>query len=192
LESVTQYLFDNIGSLFTPNSVSKHLKSQRIQNTLPTVQNQVRGLADTFIVHRVRQYDLKGKRYLEINDKYFVGDLGLRHAVLGYRESDIGGMLENVVCLELLRHGWRVAVGRSGAREVDFVAEKEEERIYLQVAYLMPSPETVDREFSVLESIRDNHPKYVLSMDPLSIKRESGVKHLRILDFLLGGFPSNG
>jgi len=85
-----------------------------------------------------------------------------------------------------------VAVGRTGAREVDFVAEKEEKRIYLQVAYLMPSPDTVEREFSVLESIRDNHPKYVLSMDPLTIKRESGVKHLRILDFLLGGFPSNG
>jgi predicted AAA+ superfamily ATPase len=187
LENVTQFLFDNIGNLFNPSNVSKYLQSQRLSNSLPTVQAHVKYICQAFLAHQVRQFDLKGKRYLEINDKYFVADLGLRHAVLGYRDADISGMLENVVYLELLRNDYQVAIGRQGDREVDFVCDRRGERVYVQVAYLMPEKETVEREFGVLETIPDNHPKYVLSLDPIPIKRESGVKHLNLINFLQTG-----
>jgi predicted AAA+ superfamily ATPase len=187
LENVTQFMFDNIGNLFNPSNVSKYLQSQRLRNSLPTVQAHVKYICQAFLAHQVRQFDLKGKRYLEINDKYYVSDLGLRHAVLGYRESDISGMLENVVYLELLRNDYRVSIGRQGDREVDFICDRRGERIYIQVAYLMPEKATVEREFGVLETIPDNHPKYVLSLDPIHIKRESGVKHLNLIRFLQHG-----
>jgi predicted AAA+ superfamily ATPase len=187
LDNVTKYLFDNIGNLFNPSNVSKYLKSQRMNNTLPTVQAQVKYICEAFLSHQVRQYDLKGKRYLEINDKYYVSDLGLRHAILGYREADISGMLENIVFLELLRNDYQVSIGRVGTREVDFICDRRGERIYIQVSYIMPDRETVEREFSVLEEIKDNHPKYVISMDPIHIKRESGIKHLNLMTFLEWG-----
>jgi len=190
LENITKFLFDNIGNLFNASNVSKYLKSQRQQNSLPTVHAQVRYICDAYLAHQVRQYDLKGKRFLEVNDKYFVSDLGLRHAILGYRESDIAGMLENLVYLELLRNDYQVSVGRSGTREVDFICDKHGERIYIQVSYLMPTIETQEREFSVLESIKDNYPKYVLSLDPLSVKRDSGIKHINLLYFLQHGLGS--
>ena len=185
LENVTKFLYDNVGNLFNASNVSKYLKNQRINNSLPTVQTLVRYLCDAFLTHQVRQFDLKGKRFLEINDKYFVADLGLRHAILGYREADMAGMLENVVFLELKRRDYVVSVGKMDGREVDFICDRHGERLYLQVSYLMPTPETVEREFSILEAIADNHPKMVLSMDPLLIKRESGVKHMNMMDFLL-------
>lgn len=188
LDNVTQYLFDNIGNLFNPSNVSKYLKSQRMSNTLPTVQAQVKYICEAFLSHQVRQYDLKGKRYLEINDKYYVSDLGLRHAILGYREADISGMLENIVYLELLRNDYQVSIGRVGIREVDFICDRRGERTYIQVSYIMPDRETVEREFSVLEEIKDNHPKYVISMDQILIKRESGIKHINLMTFLERGF----
>ena len=187
LDNVTQFLFDNIGNLFNPSNVSKYLQSQRLSNSLPTVQAHVKHICQAFLAYQVRQFDLKGKRYLEINDKYFVSDLGLRHAVLGYRDSDISGMLENVVYLELLRNDYQVSIGRQGSREVDFVCDRRGERTYIQVAYLMPDEATREREFGVLEAITDNHPKYVLSLDPIGVKRESGVKHVNLLRFLRHG-----
>ena len=138
-------------------------------------------------IYQVRQYDLKGKRFLEVNDKYFASDLGMRHAILGYRESDIAGMLENLVYLELLRNDYKVSVGKVGKNEVDFVCSRKGERCYIQVSYIMPTVETQEREFSVLEKIADNHPKYVISLDPLVIKRESGVKHINLVKFLQKG-----
>ena len=136
------------------------------------------------------QYDLKGKEYLNTNVKYFVGDLGLRHAVLGYKDSDISGMLENIAYLELLRNDYKVYIGKLGNKKVDFVAEKEDERIYIHVSYIMNTPQTITREFAVLESIRDNYPKFVISLDPLQIRRESGIKHINLYDFLLKGLIS--
>lgn len=187
LENITQFVFDNIGNIFNASSIVKYLKNQQIKNSVPTIQTHVRYLSDAFIVHRIRQFDLKGKEYLDTNAKYFVGDLGLRHAILGYKESDIAGMLENIVYLELCRNDYNVSIGKLGSKEIDFIAEKEGRIVYIQVAYIMPDMKTVDREFSVLESVRDNHPKYVISMDPLLIKRESGIKHINLFDFLLNG-----
>jgi len=188
LDNVTQFLFDNVGNLFNPSNVSKYLKNQRLSNSLPTVQAHVKYICEAFLAHQVRQFDLKGKRYLEINDKYFVSDLGLRHAILGYRDADISGMLENVVYLELLRNEYTVSIGKVGNCEVDFVCDRRGERRYIQVCYLMAEESTMDREFGALEAITDNHPKVVLSMDPVMIKRESGVKHQNLIDFLETGF----
>ena len=187
LDSITKFVFDNIGNLFNASSIVKYLKNQQIKNSVPTIQTHVHYLTDVFMAHRIKQFDLKGKEYLDTNAKYFVGDLGLRHAVLGYRGSDISGMLENLVYLELCRNDYNVHLGRLGNKEIDFIAEKEGKVIYIQVAYVMPDSKTIEREFSVLESIKDNHPKYVISMDSLLIKRESGIKHINLYDFLLKG-----
>jgi len=188
LENITNFIFDNIGSLFNASSVAKYLKNQKINSTVPTILTHVYYLTDVFVIHKLKQFDIKGKEYLDTNAKYFMGDLGLRHAILGCKESDISGMLENIIYLELCRNDYKVSVGRLGKKEVDFIAEKEDERIYIQVTYIMIDKKTIEREFSVLESINDNFPKYVISLDPLEIKRSSGIKHLNIYDFLLKGF----
>jgi predicted AAA+ superfamily ATPase len=187
LDNIAKFIFDNIGNIFNASSIVKYLKNQQIKNSVPTIQTHVRYLTDIFIAHRIRQFDLKGKEYLETNAKYFIGDLGLRHAILGYKESDIAGILENIVYLELCRNDYNVSLGKLDKKEIDFIAEKNGEIHYIQVAYLMPDIKTADREFSVLESIKDNHPKYVMSMDPLLIKRKSGVKHINLFNFLLTG-----
>ena len=187
LDNITKFIFDNIGNQFNASSIVKYLKNQHIKNSVPTVQTHVRYLTDVFIAHKIRQFDIKGKEYLDTNAKYFVADLGLRHAILGYKDSDISGILENIVYLELYRNDYSVSFGKLGDSEIDFIAEKEGKIHYIQVAYIMPASKTVEREFSVLESIRDNHPKYVISMDPLLIKRESGVKHINLYDFLHHG-----
>ena len=184
LEDVVSFVFDNIGNQFNASSVVKYMKNQHIKTSVPTILSLIHNLNDVMITHKIRQYDLKGKEYLDTNAKYYAGDLGLRHAVLGFRDEDIGGILENIVCLELYRRDYKVSFGRIGDKEIDFIAEKEEEKIYIQVSYLMQNPETAEREFSALESVRDNHPKYVISMDPVVFKRKSGVKHINLFDFL--------
>jgi predicted AAA+ superfamily ATPase len=188
LEDISKFLFDNIGNLSNANTISKYLKSQKVNNSVPTILSQIHHLSSAYLVHRVRQYDLKGKQFLEINDKFFTGDLGIRHACLGYRQDDISGVLENLVFLELLRMGYNVSVGRFGDKEVDFVCDRKEERIYLQVCYLMPDKKTADREFAPLEAIRDNFPKCILSLDPMMQNRGNGIRHLNILQFLQVGF----
>jgi len=160
------------------------MKNQQVKTSVPTILSLIHNLNDVMITHKIRQYDLKGKEYLDTNAKYYTGDLGLRHAVLGFRDEDISGILENIVCLELYRRDYKVSFGRIGDKEIDFIAEKEEEKIYIQVSYIMQNPETAEREFSALESIRDNHPKYVISMDPVVFKRKSGIKHINLFDFL--------
>jgi uncharacterized protein len=190
LDNITKFVFDNIGNLFNASTIVKYLKNQQIKNSVPTIQTHVHYLTDVFMAHKIRQFDLKGKEYLATNAKYFVGDLGLRHAILGYRDSDISGMLENIVYLELCRNDYQVSLGRLGEKEVDFIAEKAGKIIYLQVAYIMPDAKTREREFSVLEAIKDNHPKYVISMDSLLTKRASGVIHLNLYDFLLKGLDN--
>ncbi len=187
IENISTFIFDNIGNLFNASSVAKYLKKQRIKSSVPTILTHVRYLTDVFVIHKLKQFDIKGKEYLDTNAKYFMGDLGLRHAILGYKESDISGMLENIVYLELCRQDYKVSVGRLGKKEIDFIAEKEDKIIYIQVSYIMVDEKTIEREFSVLESIQDNFPKFVISLDPLEIKRPSGIKHLNLYDFLLNG-----
>ena len=165
LERLVRYVFDNAGNLLNASRVAKFLKGQRLRVGVDTIIAQLQWLADAHLTERVLLYDLKGKRHLEINEKHFPVDFGLRHALLGYRPDDIGGLLENVVFLELRRRGWAVSVGRVGAAEVDFVAERAGGRAYFQVAYLVPTSETLGRELRPLREIGDNFPKTLLTLE---------------------------
>ena len=185
LESITKYAFDNIGNIFSAKKLSDYLKSQRMAIGVETVQNYLAYICSTFTLYKVQRYDIKGKRLLELHEKYFLGDIGLRHALLGYREGDISGVLENIIFLELKRRGYEVFIGKLGQTEIDFIATNSKGKIYIQVCYLLASPETIQREFKPLLDIRDNYPKYVVSMDSIFGDDFEGIKRLNIVDFLL-------
>ena len=185
LENIVRYAFDNIGNIFSARKVAEYLKSQKLQIGIETVQSYLSYLMSAFLLYKVPRFDIKGKRLLEIHEKYFLGEIGIRHALLGYREGDISGLLENIVFLELKRRGYKVFIGKLNTQEVDFIAEKEHERFYIQVTYLLSSREAVEREFSVLQSIPDNYPKYVISMDTAFGEDYEGIRRLNLIDFLL-------
>ena len=185
LENVSRYLFDNIGNIFSAKKVADYIRSQRMSVGVETVQNYIAYLLSTFAIHKVSRYDIKGKRLLELHEKYYLGDIGMRHAILGFREGDISGLLENLVFLELKRRGYKVFIGQLGKQEIDFIAEKKNRKIYIQVAYLLATPETIEREFSVLLRINDNYPKYVLSMDTVFGNDVQGIQRINLVDFLL-------
>ncbi len=185
LEKMARYLFDNIGNVMSAKSIADYVKSQRLRVGVETVQNYLSYFRESLVAHRVQRYDLKGKRLLEILEKYYLGDVGLRHALLGYREGDIGNVIENVVFLELLRRGYRVEVGKLGDREIDFIATRAKERRYIQVAYLLASPRVVEREFGALRNIPDNYPKCVVSMDTAFGEDIDGILRRNLADFLL-------
>jgi len=185
LENITNYVFDNIGNIFSAKKLADYLKSQQISLGVETVQNYLAYICSTYALHKVRRYDIKGKRYLEVHEKYYLGDIGLRNAIIGYREGDVGGVLENIVYLELLRRGYSVSIGKLGDAEIDFIATKSKEKIYIQVTYLLATEKTIKREFGPLLKISDNYPKYVLSMDEIFGNDYEGVQRINIVDFLL-------
>jgi predicted AAA+ superfamily ATPase len=165
LETVSRFLFDNIGNLTNASRINAFLKHQKRSISVDTILNYMQWFADAHLTHRVQLYEIKGRRHLEVNEKHYVNDLGLRTAILGYRADDIGGMLENIVYLELIRRGYRVSVGRIGDNEIDFVAERHGHMQYIQVAYLLPSRKTLERETKPLLAIDDNYPKFLLTLD---------------------------
>jgi len=151
-----------------------------------TVQNYLSYYLEALAAHKVSRYDIKGKRLLEIHEKYYLGDTGIRHALMGYRESELSGVLENIIFLELKRRGYKVTIGKLGKREVDFIATGTGEKIYIQVCYLLASDETIEREFRPLEEISDNYPKIVLSMDTAFGHDHGGIRRINVVDFLTG------
>ena len=183
LERIILYLMDNIGNTFSAKTISAFLKSQGRKLSTETVYNYLDVLESAFSIHKVTRFDIKGKRLLETQEKYYFSDLGLRHAVMGYRDNDIAGILENVVLLELLRRGYSVHIGKQDAAEVDFIADRADERIYIQVCYVL-TPENMDREFGPLEKISDNYEKLVLSTDTLLHINRGGIRQKNILQFL--------
>ncbi|WP_336016534.1 ATP-binding protein [Fusobacterium polymorphum] len=185
LESVVLYIMDNIGNIFSAKSISDFLKNQGRKLSVETIYNYLKALENAFIISKVQRYDIKGKNILETQEKYYLSDLGFRHAKLGYQSNDISGYLENIVFLELLRRKYKVNIGKQDNKEIDFVANLRDENLYLQVTYLLASLETIEREFSPLKSIKDNYPKMVLSMDSLPESNIEGIKRKRIIDFLL-------
>jgi predicted AAA+ superfamily ATPase len=185
LENIVRFLFDNTGNIFSSKKVSDYIKSQKMKISVETVNNYIHYLVNTFSVYKVQRYDIKGKRILELYEKYYLGDIGLRNALLGYREADISGVLENIVFLELKRRGYAVHIGKVDEYEIDFIAEKQNDKLYIQVAYLLASEETITREFSVLQKVQDNYPKYVISMDDSFGSDYEGIKRMHIYDFLL-------
>jgi hypothetical protein len=185
LERVVKYVFDNVGSLFSAKNVADYFKNQFRKIDLNTVHNYLNALEGAFIVHRISRYDIKGKEILKTQEKYFVGDQALLYSVMGFKDRMLSGVLENIVMLELKRRGYRVYVGKLNGTEVDFVAVKNGERVYVQVAYKMTEPSTIEREFKPLLQIRDNFPKYIVTMDELWKDNIDGIKHMHIADFLL-------
>jgi len=194
LKKIVAFLSDNIGSVTSPNSIGKTLASQgdidegknRKNPASKTVENYIGMLQNAFIFYGANRYDIKGKQLLKTLGKYYIVDLGLRNMLLGYRDADRGHILENVVYFELLRRGYRVTIGKVGEKEVDFVAERPNDKKYIQVTETMLGEETRRRELSPLKSIADNYEKIVLSMDRSYIESYEGIKVLYLIDFLLG------
>ena len=185
LERVVKYVFDNVGNIFSAKKVADYFKSQQRKIDINTVYNYLDALEGAFIIYRTPRFDIKGKEILKTNEKYFVGDQALIYGVLGYKDRMISGILENIVMLELKRRGYNVFVGKLGDREVDFIAEKKGERIYIQVVYKLSDEKVIEREFSVFSGIRDHYPKYVVSMEDTWSESIEGVLHKHISDFLL-------
>ena len=183
LERIVAYVMANIGTTFSATSLSKFLKSENRKVAPETLLNYIRYCMDAFLFHQVKRQDIQGKQILATNEKYYVADHGIREAVYGGNMKDIQLILENLVYMELLRRGYSITVGKVGDKEIDFVCEKAGQKLYVQVSYLLADPATVEREFSVLNAVRDNYPKYVVSMDELDMGRD-GIKHCNIRDFL--------
>ncbi|MDP3927653.1 MAG: ATP-binding protein [Bacteroidota bacterium] len=185
LERVVKYIFDNIGNNFSAKNVADYFKSQQRKIDLNTVYNYLQALSSAFIIYRVSRYDIKGKEILKTQEKYYLGDQAILYAVMGYKDRLIAGVLENIVYLELRRRNYKVYVGKIGDKEIDFIAELNQKKIYVQVAYKLQEQSTIDREFGSLMAIQDNFPKYVVTMDPLWVDNIEGIQHVYMADFLL-------
>lgn len=185
LERVIKYAFDNIGNTFSGKNVADYFKSQQRKIDINTVYNYLHALEGAFILYRVPRYDIKGKEILKTQEKFYVSDISIIYATMGNRDRMIGGILENIVFLELKRRGYMVYVGKLENTEIDFAAEKQGKKIYVQVAYKLDNEQTIEREFGNLLAIEDQYPKYVITMDEFWKDEIDGVQHLYITDFLL-------
>jgi len=184
LERIIAYVFSHGGTIFSASSISKYFKNENRIVAPETIMNYINYCLDAFLFYRIRRQDLPGKKLLTVQEKYYAADHGIREAVFGGNMRDVNLILENIVCMELLRRGYKVTVGRSGTGEIDFIGENRNDRLYIQTAYLLASDETIDREFGAYKAIRDNFPKYVVSLDEFDMSRE-GIRHRNIRDFLL-------
>lgn len=188
LENLTRFLADNIGKLISANSIAKYMKSQGQSITSTTIIEYIKYLAEAYILHRVNRYNIHGKKLFESNDKFYFEDHGIRNALVGgSREGDIEKIIENIVYQQLIRMGYEVTVGQLQAGEIDFVCSKKGgSRLYIQASYIIADEETRKREFGNLESIKDNYPKYVISMTPLVRKNDdNGITHIGLRTFLM-------
>ena len=184
LERIVRYAFDNIGNTFSGKNVADYFKSQQRKIDINTVYNYLNALEGAFVLYRVPRYDVKGKEILKTQEKFYLGDISLLYATMGYKDRQISGVLENIVFLELKRRGYNVFVGKLDTREIDFIAEKQGKKIYIQVAYKLDSENTIEREFNPLLEIKDQFPKFVITMDDFWKESVEGVQHLHIADFL--------
>ncbi|WP_239060609.1 ATP-binding protein [Bacteroides sp. 519] len=184
LEQLIRFLANNIGSLFSSNSISDFLKSQKVNISPNQVSEYADSLAEAFVVHRIGRYDIVGKKLFERGEKYFFENMGIRNAVAGYKPQDRAKRLENVVCNHLLFCGYDVKVGTLSPEEIDFVCTRGGETLYVQVAIELSNPETITREFGNLLKIRDNYPKIVVSGERSFENSYEGIEHIYIRDFL--------
>ena len=184
LERIIAYVTSNIGTTFSSTAISRYLKSEGRSVSPETVLSYIKACTDAFLFYQVKRQDLQGKKILTVNEKYYVADHGIREAVFGGNTKDINLVLENIVYMELLRRGYTVTVGKAGDKEIDFVCEDQGNKLYIQVAYLLASEDTIEREFGVYDRVRDNFPKYVITLDEFDMSR-NGIKHRNIRDFLL-------
>ena len=188
LKSVIHFMFDNIGNLCTVKKIADSMTSAGRKISNHTVENYLEGIIESLLMYRVSRYDIKGKGYLQLQDKYYLADIGLRYYLLGTRGVDQGHILENVVYLELIRRGYRVYVGKIGTVEVDFVAQDYDGNMeYYQVSWTVRDEKTLERELLPLDSIADHNPKYLLTMDNDPPVSHNGIRQVFVLDWLLDG-----
>jgi len=185
LESILKFIAANIGCIVSTKKISDYLTSSGRKTTSDTIDNYLKMLENAFIIYKANRYDLKGKMFLKTLEKYYIVDIGIRNRLTGLRNTDYGHVLENIVYLELLRRGYEVTIGKLGSLEVDFVASKTNEKIYYQVSATIMDEKTRVRELRPLESISDNYPKYILTMDQTVFDDYSGIRVKNIIDFLL-------
>lgn len=185
LERVVKYTFNNIGNTFSAKSISDYLKSEKRSLDNETVYNYLDKLCKAYLLHRCSRYDLQGKEILKVQEKFFLADTSLRYSVLGYTPDSVASSLENIVYLELKRRGYDVYVGKMGSAEIDFVAQKQNDKLYVQVTQEIASDKTEMREYNRLLDIKDNYPKYVLRTDEFASGNYEGIKTMHIADFLL-------
>ena len=190
LENLVRFLADNSGKIISANSIAKYMKSQGDSVTSTVIINYTKFLCDAYLIHKVNRYDIHGKKLFESNDKFYFEDNGLRNALAGgSREGDIEKVIENIIYNHLVRLGYEVTVGQLQAGEIDFVCQKPEgQRAYVQASYIIADNVAREREFGNLRSVKDNYPKYVISMTPLVDRQDSdGITHLHLRRFLTEG-----
>ena len=184
LERLIQFFAENIGNLFSAKNISDYLKSQRVNISVTQIQNYTRYLAEAFLIHRIERYDLVGKRIFEIGEKIYFENLGLRNIIAGYRITDKGKILENLVYNHLTVCGYHIYIGQYSDKKIDFVAQKAHEKVYIQVATRIDEAATAEREFGNLLKIQDNYPKIVVIEGSFHGNSYEGIKVCSILDFL--------
>ena len=180
---VVKFIIENVGKTFSANSIVKFLKSEGRALSVESIYNYLEWLEKAFVIYRCRRYDLQGKSVLKTQEKFYLADQSLKYCIMGFNPKSIASMLENIVYFELKRRGYEVYIGKLGTKEIDFVAIKRDERIYVQVCRTLP--ENSDREIGNLLTIKDQYPKYVVTLDELSTGNVNGVKIIHLFDFLL-------
>lgn len=185
LERIVKYTFNNVGNTFSAKSIADYLKSEHRSLDNETVYNYLEKLEKAYLLHRCIRYDLQGRELLKTQEKFYLADVALRYSVLGYDADSVAASLENIVYLELCRRGYTVNVGKTDGGEIDFVAERQNERLYVQVTQEIRSEKTAKREYERLLEIHDNHPKYVLTTDAFAGGNYQGIRTMHIADFLL-------
>lgn len=185
LERVVKYVFNNVGNTFSASSISAYLKSERRSLDNETIYSYLDKLESAYLLHRCSRYDLRGKAILKTQEKFYLADVALRYSVLGYNEDSVAASLENVVYLELLRRGYEVYIGKTPDGEVDFVATRQGEKLYVQVMQEITSEKTEKREYERLLEIHDNYPKYVLLTNDFAGGNHEGIQTMHVADFLL-------
>ncbi|PID86352.1 hypothetical protein CSB08_01155 [Candidatus Gracilibacteria bacterium] len=185
LLDIFKFLADNIGNIVSSKNVSNYLKNEKISASLNTIREYLGYFQNAFLLQKANRYDIKGKKLLELYEKYYIGDLGFKNHLLGYKQNDIAQDLENIVYLELISRGYEVTIGKVNNLEIDFMAQKAGETIYFQVTYLLADKSTIEREFGVFEKLGDNYKKIVLSLDEFFTSNYNGIEHKNIIDWCL-------
>lgn len=185
LERVVKFVFDNVGKTFSAKSISDYIKSEHRTIDNETVYNYLEKLESAYILHRCRRYDVQGKELLKTQEKFYLADSSFKYSVLGYNDQSIAAMLENVVYLELLRRGYEVCIGKTPNGEIDFIATRQNDKLYIQITKEINSEKTEKREYDRLLEINDNYPKYLLRTDEFADGNYQGIKTMHVADFLL-------
>ena len=185
LERVVKFVFDNVGKTFSAKSISDYIKSEHRTIDNETVYNYLEKLESAYILHRCSRYDVQGKELLKTQEKFYLADSSFKYSVLGYNDQSVAAMLENVVYLELLRRGYEVCIGKTPNGEIDFIATRQNDKLYIQITKEIKSEKTEKREYDRLLEINDNYPKYLLTTDDFSGGNYQGIKTMHIADFLL-------